>query len=804
MTESESISALVMALPEKYQPIFGHPELSEGSSRACEDRLALIARCAKRMQDALGRPLRVLDFGCAQGFFSLSLAAEGHRVHGVDFLDRNIALCQALAGDNPALEASFEHATVEEVIERLEDREYDLVLGLSVFHHLVHAQGIERVRGLCQKLADSTEAGIFEMALREEPLYWAASLPSDPAELLAGYSFTRLLSRQTTHLSAIARPLYFASSRLWYVDEVVGKFNSWSGESHAHGRGTHQYSRRYYFGDSVFVKKMTLGMGDRAEINLKEFHNEVDFLRNPPDDYRAPRLIAALDDRSDLFLAREMMKGRLLSELIDDETLYDADRVVSELLDQLVALERAGLYHNDVRCWNVLMTRDGHAVLIDYGAISSDATDSSWLDHPLLAFLITVKEILERHIVPTSPSREPALDLMSLPFRYRNAFIRLFGQAQTQWTFKELQDNLALPESISDEVPEWMSIYQYLQRSLRTYSGYVRALSAQSEHEHAALMASESSLARVLDDARQGQEKLGVLQAEIEMAANRYLALEENSLRMAEWSKELEEHAKELEERAKELEEHAKTLEKSNIQLSEQAAVMESRVLEAEASREGFREQAAELQARAATFEANKLELSDRINELEVELEERQRARELAELLAADVGRLTAERDQLQEDVAEKQLSNELLEATVAELQSNAASLLQRIERSETSGEHDRRRVKELQANLSQRNQDVETSRARIRELEYIVGGLEGLIAEFYTSRSWRVTAPLRWVTTKVLRRDEPSAQIVPRKTEPTNAIAYGEDLPSPADAALEKRLAALDQIGRRVRKPKQ
>ncbi|MFC7520580.1 methyltransferase domain-containing protein [Xanthomonas populi] len=757
----------------------------------------LIAECAKRMQDALGRPLRVLDFGCAQGFFSLSLAAKGHRVHGVDFLDRNIALCQALASDNPALEASFEHATVEEVIERLEDREYDLVLGLSVFHHLVHAQGVERVRRLCQKLADSTEAGIFEMALREEPLYWAASLPSDPAELLAGYSFTRLLSRQTTHLSAIARPLYFASSRLWYADGVVGKFNSWSGESHAHGRGTHQYSRRYYFGDCVFVKKMTLGIGDRAQINLKEFQNEVDFLRNPPDGYRAPRLIAALEDRSDLFLAREMMKGRLLSELIDDETLYDADRVVSELLDQLVALERAGLYHNDVRCWNVLMTRDGHAVLIDYGAISSEATDSSWLDDPLLAFLITVKEILERHIVPTSPSREPALDLMSLPFRYRNAFIRLFGRAQTHWTFKELQDNLALPESVSDEVPEWMSIYQYLQRSLRTYSGYVRALSTHSEHEHAALMASESSLARVLDDAQQGQEKLVALQTEIEMAADRYHDLEENSLRMAKWSKELEEHAKELEERAN-------ALGKSTGQLSEQAAVLESRALEAEAGRDRFREQAAELQARAATFEANNLELSHRITELEVELEERQRARELAELLAADLGRLTAERDQLQEEVAEKQLSNERLEAKVVELHSNVDSLLQRIERSETSGEHDRRRLKELQANLSQRNQDVETSRARVRELEYIVGGLEGLIADFHTSRSWRVTAPLRWVTTKVLRRDEPLAQIVPRKTEPTNAIAYGQDLPTPADAALEKRLAALDQIGRRVRKPEQ
>ena len=42
MIESLNIGALVAALPEKYQPIFAHPELSDGSSRGCEDRLVLI------------------------------------------------------------------------------------------------------------------------------------------------------------------------------------------------------------------------------------------------------------------------------------------------------------------------------------------------------------------------------------------------------------------------------------------------------------------------------------------------------------------------------------------------------------------------------------------------------------------------------------------------------------------------------------------------------------------------------------------------------------------------------------------
>lgn len=423
MIESLNIGALVAALPEKYQPIFAHPELSDGSSRGCEDRLVLIRQCAQRLQHALGRPLRVLDLGCAQGFFSLNLAADGHTVHGVDFLDLNVNVCKALAAENPACAATFEHGTVEDVIDRLEHDECDLVLGLSVFHHLIHDKGILKVSALCRKLSETTSAGIYELALREEPLYWAPSLSQDPAELLSSYAFLRLLSQQQTHLSAVSRPLYFASSRFWYVDGAIGNFTSWSSESHAHGRGTHLQSRRYYFSEQSFVKKMTLGVGDRAEINLQEFVNEVEFLGNPPESYPAPRLIASLNDSRDLFIARSMMNGRLLSQAIDDGAAYDADEIIAQILAQLVLLERAGLYHNDVRCWNILIAPEGRAVLIDYGAISANPFDCSWLDDLLLSFLITVKEILERKVVPSSPSREPALDFMTLPARYRNAFI---------------------------------------------------------------------------------------------------------------------------------------------------------------------------------------------------------------------------------------------------------------------------------------------------------------------------------------------------------------------------------------------
>ncbi|WDJ85765.1 methyltransferase domain-containing protein [Xanthomonas campestris] len=761
MIESLNIGALVAALPEKYQPIFAHPELSDGSSRGCEDRLVLIRQCAQRLQHALGRPLRVLDLGCAQGFFSLNLAADGHTVHGVDFLDLNVNVCKALAAENPGCAATFEHGTVEDVIDRLEHDECDLVLGLSVFHHLVHDKGILKVSALCRKLSETTSAGIYELALREEPLYWAPSLSQDPAELLSSYAFLRLLSQQQTHLSAVSRPLYFASSRFWYVDGAIGNFTSWSSESHAHGRGTHLQSRRYYFSEQSFVKKMTLGVGERAEINLQEFVNEVEFLGNPPDSYPAPRLIASLNDSRDLFIARSMMNGRLLSQAIDDGAAYDADEIIAQILAQLVLLERAGLYHNDVRCWNILIAPEGRAVLIDYGAISATPFDCSWLDDLLLSFLITVKEILERKVVPSSPSREPALDFMTLPARYRNAFIGFFGQNRSPLTFALLQQCLQQADATPHSAPEWVTIYQRLQKALLGYNARLSAVHIETEHHRVELAARGAAIEHLRDSTLQDQERTQAFEQGVAAAEERYKRLEEESEKLAAWAKGLE----------------AQTIESNRDKEA--------------------------LAALNAELESDKAALATRIASLGQELEERQRARELAELLAADVGRLTEERDAARSDLLDTQSVIEQHQATITALEARVAVQQQQISGLENSRDQERNRLRELQVDLSRSMDGTASAREYIRELEMAVEALEGQINSLHGSRSWRVTAPLRLFTTRVLKRGNADAATIRKVSDARLESPVHTDgvTPTPAEAAMDERLAAVDQLGSRIRK---
>ena len=178
----QKLQSLVDGLPELYQVIYGHPEWDGEAARDCRARLVIIEDACRRLSGHLDRPLKVLDLGCAQGFFSLSLAGSGATVTGVDFQAENIAVCSALAEENPDLSVSFVQARIEDFVERLEPGEYDVVLGLSVFHHLVYLYGIEHVARLLTALMNDVNLGIFEFALKEEPLYWGSAQPDDPRD----------------------------------------------------------------------------------------------------------------------------------------------------------------------------------------------------------------------------------------------------------------------------------------------------------------------------------------------------------------------------------------------------------------------------------------------------------------------------------------------------------------------------------------------------------------------------------------------------------------------------------------------
>ncbi len=481
---NNSLSKSVAALPEVYQPIFGHPEFSGGISRTCGDRLEQITKIYKMLQMYLGRPLRVLDLGCAQGYLSFSLARLGAVVHGIDYLEENIAVCQVLKDEHPEFKVSFEIARIEKILPKISVDQYDLVLSLSVLHHLVYEIGKNRVQRMLSELAVKISVGIFELALNNEPLYWAFSQPKNIRSLLKGFAFVHEVAEYSTHLSDVARPLYIASNHYWFFNNQIGKFDTWKTDSHRLRRGSHYDTRCYFLGEGLLVKLFGLDNAKHMEINIQEHNNAIKFLSNPPPEFNAPRLLQYGANKHELWLVCECLPGELLLDIIHNKKSYDALRVLRDILEQLVVLENSGFYHNDIRLWNVIVSPDGQANLIDYGAITESKNDSILPGNIFMVFLIFVYEVISGQIKFFNSMHKIIINTHQIKQPYRNWLFAFYSTPKDQWSFKLLQkyfmqiNELQKDEKVTENAAKhnWVKA---IEQSINTQISFARHLCKQ-------------------------------------------------------------------------------------------------------------------------------------------------------------------------------------------------------------------------------------------------------------------------------------------------------------------------------------
>jgi len=443
--QERTLNELIPRLPEVYQPIFGHPEFQADASRPCSDRLESITCIYKSLSNILGRPLRVLDLGCAQGFFSFNLAALGATVQGVDFLPQNIELCDTLARENKNLDVSFVSQRVEERISSLKEGEYDIALGLSVFHHIIHEHGIESVKELITKLAHTTGALILEFALKDEPLFWASSQPSDPKYLVSNIPFVHTLGEFQTHLCEVERPLLFASTKFWALGKHAGTYDHWTDSSHALENGIHLGTRRYFFSENQLVKIFTL-TSEKKHHNIEEINKEAKALKVLPPSIPHPSLITHGRNSREAWLVRELIPGKLLLDHIGGQKANDPKELLKKILAQLSELENNNLYHNDLRSWNILIDNEENIFIIDYGAISSEKTDCDWPYNPYLSALILAQEIAIGFVQPPQPVRALALSPFNVAKPFSNLAKSFWELPQEQWSFAKMLEFLDKPE----------------------------------------------------------------------------------------------------------------------------------------------------------------------------------------------------------------------------------------------------------------------------------------------------------------------------------------------------------------------
>lgn len=373
------LARLVADLPDTYQKIHGAPEYDARAMRDCDARWALLEGLLEAYPKG-GAPVRVLDVGCAQGYFALKAADRGCAVAGIDVSAPNVALCRRLA-ERAGTGARFERRPFDEAfVSSLPDGGLDFVFLFSVLHHVCHERGAAETARLLALLSRKTRCVVAELALAEEPLYWAASLPADPEAVLEGFPFRKRLAEWPTHLSDVRRPVYLASAAMSHVGGRFFPFERAQERSHDFVGNLHLGSRRYFLGGGVLVKEFRLdsplGPANRAEAERERAFLAEHGGRLPS----VPPLIAYESDPRRVRLARGLREGELLSALIAGRRPYDARRVVRDVLAELADFEARDLHHEDLRTWNVLLGPDGRASLIDFGAVGpsrpADALDA--------------------------------------------------------------------------------------------------------------------------------------------------------------------------------------------------------------------------------------------------------------------------------------------------------------------------------------------------------------------------------------------------------------------------------------------
>lgn len=544
-----NLDKLVSELPEIYQTIFGHPEWDGEAVRDCHERLALITKQYDHLSRELGRPLRVLDLGCAQGFFSLSLASRGASVVGIDFQQENITVCQALADEYPVLDVTFRVGRIEDTIAALNVNQFDLAIGLSVFHHIVHLHGVEEVKRLLSRLADCTQAMILELAVKEEPLFWYISQPHDPRELIEQCAFYRVIGQFNTHLSPVPRPMFLISNTHVILENFNQPFERWQDHPYAGAGFAHKKSRRYYFGENYICKLFYYNTPDdlltveERQRNREELNNEAKILTHPPRGFKAPKLLAYGNNDHFGWLVMEKLSGRLLSDMLRAGETPDREKILQSLLMELVKLEKQGLWHDDIRLWNVMVDSQQKAFLIDFGSIVKIPRDCSWPPNIVQSFFIFVNELFDEQRSWKGLWRSAPLHPFNLPQPWSNWLYAVWQKPVDTWSFTLLaqlfktKDRLPAPESNISAIEQWITAQETVllesQTRLRNEVAHCEQLSQQMyqlntqmiqlEHDMAALTETktESDIAVMAGaGSRRGESELKWLIEHVEQLDN--------------------------------------------------------------------------------------------------------------------------------------------------------------------------------------------------------------------------------------------------------------------------------------------
>jgi len=378
---------------DPYQPTYGVSGVGNpqrDSRDRCESLLSYFNNDVKGV--------RFLDVGCYFGFISFYLADRGATVDGWDNNELNIEIANATKDINGIDASFFVKEFNPEAIGNIPKGKYDVVIIYSVLHWLIALYGLEYVQECMRLLLEKVPVVIVELAQKGEDkkLFWDKAVPKRDLDIFNSVDGAEInkIGEFDTHLSTKRRPVYVVqknhvsvNGNNYPIQEILTK--AYPGAENWRG-----LSSTYYMGDKFFAKEYKFIESDQE--NRRYVVNEINFYLQNSSQHNhtpiknVPELIDYELTHDKATIVLKNTKGVMLSQACELLSIKEKEKVVEELLLTLIEFEVNGLYHNDIRSWNVIVNSEKEPTLIDMELVSNRQYENN-----LIAFCWLVSALLQ-------------------------------------------------------------------------------------------------------------------------------------------------------------------------------------------------------------------------------------------------------------------------------------------------------------------------------------------------------------------------------------------------------------------------
>lgn len=224
--------SLINNLPCQYQNIYGHPEFDKQTRGIrCAEIRDNIIEIIKQYKELTGKnKIKILDIGCAQGFFSLECAKMELDVTGIDFENKNIDLCKFLNKEFN-LSAKFQRKILDlEFVKSLNDNEYDIIFLFNIIHHVANGfsygrkvNGYNYAKKVMKILSKKCKILLGIYASSEENFPWAKSIAQNYRAWISDFKYSNEVGFVYVKGAQqnLFRPFIFSSNSFSYENKCL-------------------------------------------------------------------------------------------------------------------------------------------------------------------------------------------------------------------------------------------------------------------------------------------------------------------------------------------------------------------------------------------------------------------------------------------------------------------------------------------------------------------------------------------------------------------------------------------------------